>query len=103
MRRKTTPAEMAVMVTFETLESFAREQVCRLLKSVLDEEARIFLGPIANWRICPRTKRAGCRRKRSVTGTTASQRDRRRPPGRTAGRRVGETAPRHRTGSAGRG
>lgn len=44
MREKTTPAETAATVTFETLESFAREQVQRMLQSVLDEEVTSFLG-----------------------------------------------------------
>ena len=44
MRKKTTLAETAATVTFETLESFAREQVQKMLQSVLDEEVTSFLG-----------------------------------------------------------
>jgi putative transposase len=44
VRKKTTPAEPAARVTFETLESFAREQVQMMLQAVLDEEVTSFLG-----------------------------------------------------------
>jgi len=44
VRKKTTLAETAATVTFETLESFAREQVQKMLQSVLDEEVTSFLG-----------------------------------------------------------
>ena len=44
MKKKSTPAETAAMVTFETLESFAREHVQQMLQSVVDEEVTTFLG-----------------------------------------------------------
>jgi putative transposase len=44
VKKKTTPAETAATLTFETLESFARVQVQKILQSVLDEEVTSFLG-----------------------------------------------------------
>ncbi|MBM4028545.1 MAG: IS256 family transposase [Planctomycetes bacterium] len=53
MKKKTTPEAPAASVTWETLESFAREQIQLVIQRVLDEEVTSLLGRVKSARRSP--------------------------------------------------